>query len=80
MVQIRNLHIFPFCGSLHVSHLSVFTVVWPAQSKCFGVVYCEVGGRYFVVGGTIAGCRYILTGLDFGDIISQKVLGTNSEK
>ena len=24
---------------------------------------CEVSGRYFVVGGQIAGCRHILTGL-----------------
>ena len=25
---------------------------------------CEVSGRYFVVGGQMAGCRHILTGLD----------------
>ena len=24
---------------------------------------CEVSGRYFVVGGQMAGCRHILTGL-----------------
>ena len=24
---------------------------------------CEVSGRYFVVGGQMAGCRYILSGL-----------------
>ena len=26
-------------------------------------LYYEVGGRHFIVGGKIAGCRHILTGL-----------------
>ena len=26
-------------------------------------VKCEVSGRYFIVGGQMAGCRHILTGL-----------------
>ena len=33
-------------------------------------LYYEVGGRHFVVGGKIAGCRHILTGLYVSRLIS----------
>ena len=33
---------------------------------------CEVSGRYFVVGGQIAGCQHILTGLTENFVLLDK--------
>ena len=38
-------------------------------------LYYEVGGRHFVVGGKIAGCRHILTGLEMWVSVSLRNLG-----
>ena len=38
-------------------------------------LYYEVGGRHFVVGGKIAGCRHILTGLQMiNTVVANKVI------
>ena len=52
------------CGvtSIHIC-VTDFMAKLKLKTDLFSKLKCIVGGRYFVVGGKITGCRHILTGL-----------------